>query len=151
LGLRNQQPSVIHGTFVQIARVSLKIYKERAEKSHQEKEIRDIVQVLNGLTANIIDDNQKIQTMFNLKEMIHPMMFFEGSSGTGKTQTAFTVMHHYGYKGVFYCLFNPPSDESQDIYTNFRNISVLFSRCYTMDYQNFRKPKSPTREELYFS
>ena len=82
-----------------------------------------------------------------------PFLFLEGSSGTGKTQFAFTIMNLLNTKRIyFYFLFETSSSEiSQEIYTSFHSISKLFVKCYTNDRLNINdRTNSPTCASLYY-
>ena len=64
-----------------------------------------------------------------------PFIFIEGSSGTGKTQMAFTLEHllHDDTGGFFYLLASDLSDKSQPIYQYFRSVSASLPEACVPD------------------
>ncbi|KAJ3088317.1 hypothetical protein HK100_008076, partial [Physocladia obscura] len=85
-----------------------------------------------------------------------PFAFLEGSSGKGKTQTAFALISKLQSLKlpVMYLLFNKPTLSFQPIYRNFKSISSLFYDCVLHDEVNYSGNESPgfvslTSKSLY--
>ncbi|KAI9329570.1 hypothetical protein BDR26DRAFT_1011710 [Obelidium mucronatum] len=61
-------------------------------------------------------------------------VFLEGSSGTGKTQAAITLLKVIGERvPAFFCLFKPLGVGCQPIYSHFESITALFNACVKKD------------------
>ncbi|ORY39291.1 hypothetical protein BCR33DRAFT_654355, partial [Rhizoclosmatium globosum] len=74
-----------------------------------------------------------------------PFVFVEGSSGTGKTQTALTVTRLLSQTApVYYFLYKPPTKPVQAIYQNFRSITTFFRNCVKLDGAFYENNLSPS-------
>jgi hypothetical protein len=73
----------------------------------------------------------------SLKQVITPFLFFESSSGMGKTQMAFNLMAHaqsdVNCRSVHYLLMTSPTEISQTIYKPYSAIITCFKDCYDRD------------------
>ena len=78
-------------------------------------------------------------------------VFLEGSSGAGKSQTAFAIQANLrSSRMVFYFLFHSPRAGDQPIYLNFKNISEFFRKCCDADAEIYNADaKSPTCDSLF--
>ena len=79
-----------------------------------------------------------------------PFIFLEGSSGSGKSQMAFSIKANISNKRkTYYFHLNKITDKSQNIYKNFKNISDLFLKCLNADNEIIENADSPTCLSLY--
>jgi hypothetical protein len=67
------------------------------------------------------------------KDDVTPFIFLEGSSGIGKTQTAFSIMSAFQFKHVYYWVHRKVGLNSQKIYNSVTLISSLFCLCVEKD------------------
>ena len=79
-----------------------------------------------------------------------PFMFFDASSGIGKTQTAFALMAAFNYKNIFYfhCLNLAHSENPQPILADHASASAFFLQCVKRDVALIESPKDLTCASL---
>lgn len=92
-----------------------------------------------GLIRKIDNISQKSQKFISSPSVIEstdmvPFIFLDGSSGMGKTQTAFTLMNS-GYT-VHFLLGSVTGESSQTIYKKYSRISSQFLDCVMYDCKN---------------
>ena len=81
-----------------------------------------------------------------------PHVFLEGSSGSGKSQMAFSIQANMREsRQLYYFLFSPPGTGSQQIYLNFSDISGLFSKCCLADADSYDTDAGSPSCSLLFS
>ncbi|KAJ3074590.1 hypothetical protein HDU99_001703, partial [Rhizoclosmatium hyalinum] len=78
-----------------------------------------------------------------------PFVFLEGSSGTGKTQTAFALLNLLAASTqVLYFLYLPVGEHAQPIYKCFQAVSKLFNACADKDQNMLDSPSCGSLIEL---
>lgn len=94
-------------------------------------------------TAELLKDDQVLLELIGVLEFDtgveiphKPFVFLDGSSGMGKTQTAFNLINYYestSSRKVLYLVCSEMSGSSQDIYSVFRLRSACFQACVDKD------------------
>jgi hypothetical protein len=100
--------------------------------------------------ARMFGDDEILNSVFDTLERIRkvndernspmPFVCISNSSGTGKTQLAFSIMEKS--TSVFYLLSSPLNDYCQIIYNAFRNPSSLLNACVNQEFLGSRLKKS---------
>jgi hypothetical protein len=122
---------VVAGFFPEVLNAALSSYKNIAKILKNDDCVRQVCKVLCEMTSGDFPDRGFPYS---------PFVFLEGSSGSGKSQTAFAIEASLStQRDVYYFLYHPPRSGSQDIYMNFRGISILFSACYEADKHVYTK------------
>ena len=130
----------VNGSLKKISNNELLRYKKIAKSLSNDKCVTDICKVLLEITSRnyIKEDDETV-----------PFIFLDGSSGSGKSQMGFSIFEYMHQKrSTFYLLFNSDSN-SQRIYLNFKNISILFNSCYKADAKMYNESNSPSTDFLF--
>ncbi|KAI9331730.1 hypothetical protein BDR26DRAFT_662455 [Obelidium mucronatum] len=84
----------------------------------------------------IVDCLQTMVTRKNRDEV--PFVFLESSSGLGKTQTSFALIHALSVDiQVFYLLYSVANSATQPVFKSFLRISNFFGKCVEMDSSHY--------------
>lgn len=115
-------------------------YRSLASHLQEDKSVKAVCERLLYITSKEPNSDEEV-----------PFIFVGGSSGSGKSQMAFSIMSKLAnQRRVHYFLFEVPRVTSQPIYKCFQNTSELFANCLNRDFDTqSRNPSSPSCSKLF--
>jgi uridine kinase len=111
----------------------------------------EVKRYLHNASYLIMDENMKkildgLNELEKLKEFA-PFISISSSSGTGKTQSAFTIYEAFKENAdVFYFVVSPLDENSQTIYRVFEEPSKLLMKCVYADLELIKSKASGIRD-----
>jgi hypothetical protein len=118
----------------------LKEYKRRAELLSYEDIYKNVCKEIDDMG---LDESSRMGDAIDKGDVLHrdpTYIYVGGSSGTGKTQFAFSLEKHLtrssNMRKLFFWTATVPEENSQEIYKCFKGYALAFSSCIEQDFKD---------------